>query len=63
MDYLALRLDFESATTNRPLAASLWNGLRIPSIADELATERRTLRSRTAGSRMYLFALASVSVI
>lgn len=34
------------------LEAACLNGARMPSMADELATERNTLRSRVAGSRM-----------
>ena len=38
---------------NKPLRASRLNGARMPSMADEVATFRTTVRSRTAGSRRY----------
>lgn len=38
---------------NEPLRASRLNGARMPSMADEVATFRTTLRSRAAGSRRY----------
>ena len=36
-----------------PLRASRLNGARMPSIAEDVATDLSTVRSRTAGSRKY----------
>ena len=36
------------------------NGARIPSIADDVATDRSTLRSRCKGSRRWGFVLESL---
>ncbi len=44
------------------LVAAL-NGARMPSMAEEVATERNTLRWRTAGSRMKALALESFELM
>ena len=36
-----------------PLRASRLNGARMPSMAEDVATDRSTVRLRTAGSRRY----------
>ena len=40
-------------TENAPLRASRLNGARIPSMAEDVATDLETVRLRTAGSRRY----------
>lgn len=45
--------------TDAALAIFTLNGARIPSIAEELATDLRTMRSRVAESRRYRLVVAS----
>ena len=40
-----------------------WKGARIPSIAEELATDLSTVRSRMAGSRRYGLAMVSFELM